>query len=83
MFNQLGIDFVQGYGLTETSPITHLNPVEAYIETSVGKKVPQVEVKIVNPDSDGERHHPYQGTHGHAGLLQQSRGYCGSQRMVG
>lgn len=53
MFNQLGIDFVQGYGLTETSPITHLNPVEAYIETSVGKKVPQVEVKIVNPDSDG------------------------------
>ncbi|HAP56557.1 MAG TPA: long-chain fatty acid--CoA ligase, partial [Sphaerochaeta sp.] len=53
MFNQLGIDFVQGYGLTETSPITHLNPVEAYIETSVGKKIPQVEVKIVNPDSDG------------------------------
>ncbi|MFA5698456.1 MAG: AMP-binding protein [Sphaerochaeta sp.] len=53
MFNQLGIDFVQGYGLTETSPITHLNPVEAYIETSVGKSVPQVEVKIVDPDSDG------------------------------
>lgn len=53
MFNQLGIDFVQGYGLTETSPITHLNPVEAYIETSVGKKVPQVEVRIVDPDSDG------------------------------
>jgi long-chain acyl-CoA synthetase len=53
MFNELGIDFVQGYGLTETSPITHLNPVEAYIETSVGKKVAQVEVKIVDPDSEG------------------------------
>ncbi len=53
MFNELGIDFVQGYGLTETSPITHLNPVEAYIESSVGKKVPQTEVKIVDPDSDG------------------------------
>ena len=53
MFNELGIDFVQGYGLTETSPITHLNPVEAYIETSVGKKIPQTEVKIVNPDSEG------------------------------
>ncbi|HPX28602.1 MAG TPA: AMP-binding protein [Sphaerochaeta sp.] len=53
LFNQLGIDFVQGYGLTETSPITHLNPVEAYIETSVGKNIPQVEVRIVDPDSDG------------------------------
>ena len=53
MFNELGIDFVQGYGLTETSPITHLNPVEAYNEASVGHFIPGVEVKIVNPDSDG------------------------------
>ncbi len=52
-FNQLGIDFVQGYGLTETSPITHLNPVEAYIETSVGKILPELEQKIVDPDKDG------------------------------
>ena len=53
MFNQLGIDFVQGYGLTETSPITHLNPIYAYIETSVGKSIPECQVKIVDPDSDG------------------------------
>ena len=53
MFNELGIDFVQGYGLTETSPITHLNPVEAYRETSVGKKIKECEVRIVDPDSDG------------------------------
>ena len=53
MFNELGIDFVQGYGLTETSPITHLNPVEAYIETSVGRKIPGCEVRIADPDSDG------------------------------
>jgi long-chain acyl-CoA synthetase len=53
MFNELGIDFVQGYGLTETSPITHLNPVEAYIESSVGKLIPGCEQKIVDPDSDG------------------------------
>lgn len=53
MFNELGIDFVQGYGLTETSPITHLNPVEGYIESSVGKLIPELEQKIVNPDSDG------------------------------
>ena len=53
MFNELGIDFVQGYGLTEASPITHVNPVEAYRITSVGKKFPMEEVKIIDADSDG------------------------------
>ena len=52
-FNELGVDFVQGYGLTETSPITHLNPTFAYKESSVGKAIAGVECKIVNPDSDG------------------------------
>ena len=52
-FNQLGIDFVVGYGLTETSPITHLNPIYAYEETSVGKAIPGVECKIVDPDLEG------------------------------
>jgi long-chain acyl-CoA synthetase len=51
LFNQLGIDFVQGYGLTETSPIITLNPIDAYIETSVGKIIPETEMKILNPDS--------------------------------
>ena len=53
MFNELGIDFVQGYGLTETSPITHLNPKDAYVEASVGKIIPNLEQKILNPDKDG------------------------------
>lgn len=52
-YNQLGIDFVQGYGLTETSPILTLNPVEAYIETSVGKLIPQVKMKVIDPDAEG------------------------------
>lgn len=51
LFNQLGIDFVQGYGLTETSPIVALNPTDAYVETSVGKILPQTEMKILDPDS--------------------------------
>ncbi|MFA5514185.1 MAG: AMP-binding protein [Sphaerochaetaceae bacterium] len=51
LFNQLGVDFVQGYGLTETSPIITLNPIDAYIETSVGKILPETEMKILNPDS--------------------------------
>lgn len=52
-FNQMGINFVQGYGLTETSPIVTLNPVEHYKESSVGKLIEQVKVKIVAPDEQG------------------------------
>jgi len=52
-YNQLGIDFVQGYGLTETSPIIAINPIEAYKETSVGRTCPGVEMKILNPDERG------------------------------
>jgi long-chain acyl-CoA synthetase len=53
LFNQLGIDFVQGYGLTETSPIITLNPVYAYKEASVGKILPQTTMKILDPDERG------------------------------
>ncbi len=52
-FNQLGINFVQGYGLTETSPITHLNPIYAFKVESVGKTIAMTECKIVDPDSEG------------------------------
>lgn len=52
-FNALGVDFVQGYGMTETSPILTLNPTYAYIESSVGKVIPGAELKIVDPDSEG------------------------------
>lgn len=53
MYHRLGIDFVQGYGMTETSPITHLNPKEAFVLESVGKNVEGIEQKIVDPDEDG------------------------------
>ncbi len=52
-YNELGIDFVQGYGLTETSPIITLNPVEHYKETSVGRVIPEVRVRILDPDERG------------------------------
>jgi long-chain acyl-CoA synthetase len=52
-YNQLGIDFVQGYGLTETSPIINLNPVQRYKETSVGRVVPWIDMKILDPDERG------------------------------
>lgn len=53
MYNQLGIDFVQGYGLTETSPIVCLNPTYAFNVNSVGKVIPSMECRIHEPDEDG------------------------------
>jgi long-chain acyl-CoA synthetase len=49
----LGIDFVQGYGLTETSPIITINPIEHYKETSVGRPCPHMDIQILNPDERG------------------------------
>ncbi len=53
MYHQLGLDFVQGYGMTETSPITHLDPIYAFRKASVGKNCAGIEQKIVDPDEDG------------------------------
>ncbi len=53
IYNELGIDFVQGYGLTETSPIAALNPVENFKIKSVGKIIPDVDVRIIDPDREG------------------------------
>ena len=53
MFQELGLDFLQGYGLTEASPVTHLNPSKAFRVESVGMLFPEQAVKVVDPDSDG------------------------------
>ncbi len=53
-YNEFGIDFIQGYGLTETSPIIALNPKEHFKIKSVGRFFsPHMEMKIVDKDEDG------------------------------
>jgi len=52
-YNELGIDFVQGYGLTETSPIIALNPVYAFKIESVGKNLRDVAFCVIDPDENG------------------------------
>ena len=53
-YNEFGIDFVQGYGLTETSPIIALNPKEHFKIESVGSYFhPYMEMKILAPDENG------------------------------
>lgn len=50
----IGIKFLQGYGLTETAPIAALTPDFNPSVGSVGKPVICAEVKIDNPNEDGE-----------------------------
>ncbi len=52
-FNDFGIVTVQGYGLTETSPVV-ISETEKYIRYgSIGKPILNVEAKIDNPNEEG------------------------------
>ncbi len=55
-FNLLGFTFIQGYGLTETSPVLTINPPENRKDASIGMAVPGAELKIVDADSRGIGH---------------------------
>ena len=52
-YMSMGINMVQGYGMTECSPIICLNPDYACKPASVGLPLPGTEVYIDDPDSDG------------------------------
>ena len=52
-FNMLGFDFLQGYGMTEASPVISVNRPENIEFGSVGPPIGNVEVRIGNPTSDG------------------------------
>ena len=50
---RLGLPILQGYGLTETSPIVSVNREKNPDNVSVGPPIPDMEVKIDHPDEDG------------------------------
>ena len=50
----IGILFLQGYGLTETAPISALTPDYKLNVGSAGKPIVQAEVKVDNPNENGE-----------------------------
>ena len=52
-FRILGFNLVQGYGLTEASPVISVESEENYRLSSIGKALPGIEAKIDNPDIDG------------------------------
>ena len=49
----LGFTFVQGYGLTETSPILTLNQLDNFKDDAAGIPLPGVELKINRPNEEG------------------------------
>ncbi|MFX1534927.1 MAG: long-chain fatty acid--CoA ligase [Promethearchaeota archaeon] len=72
-----GANVVEGYGLTETSPVTHTNPLTGGGKRacSIGFPLPDTDAKIFN-SSDGDEELP-QGEEGEIGLKgpQVFRGY--------
>jgi long-chain acyl-CoA synthetase len=52
-FYDLGIPVVNGYGLTEAGTVLSLNDLKPFRADTVGKPLPGVELRILNPNSEG------------------------------
>ena len=52
-YRLLGFHLVQGYGLTETSPVIAIGTKKYHKVGSIGKCVPSVEAKVVNANQEG------------------------------
>lgn len=52
-FRDLGMNFIQGYGLTECSPLAAVNRDIWFKDDAAGLPVPSVEIRIDQPMSDG------------------------------
>lgn len=50
----IGILFLQGYGLTETAPIAALTPEYKPVIGSAGKAIVGTDIKVENPNENGE-----------------------------
>lgn len=52
-FNAMGFTMIQGYGMTENSPIISVNKDRYYKPASVGLPMPGTEIKIIDVDENG------------------------------
>ncbi len=52
-FYDLGIPVANGYGLTEAGTAVTLNDLKPFRADTVGKPLPGMEVKVLNPDTEG------------------------------
>jgi 4-coumarate--CoA ligase len=51
---RVGCDVVQGYGMTELSPVTHSTPSGGFKPGSIGYTVSNTEVRVVDPGSGND-----------------------------
>ncbi len=52
-FYDLGVPVANGYGLTEAGTVLTLNDLKPFRSDTVGKPLPGVELRVLNPDSEG------------------------------
>ncbi len=52
-YRKLGLNLVQGYGLTETSPVIGIGNKKYHKVGSIGKTVPSVEAKVIDCNKEG------------------------------
>lgn len=48
---RIGCEVVQGYGMTEMSPVSHLTPIGGFKPGTCGVTVPNAECRIVSPET--------------------------------
>ena len=72
-----GAPVIEGYGLTEASPVTHVNLLGKPRPGSIGLPLPDTRVRVIDPD--GDPNHPRDVAPGEAGEMYVS----GPQVMLG
>ena len=67
---RIGCQVRQGYGMTETSPVTHAIPIEGDIDlSSIGLAIPNTECRLVDPETGADIEVPDAGTSAPGELL--------------
>ena len=53
LFRRMGIQVLQGYGLTECAPLVAGNRDKSFVDNAGGLPIPGIEIKILNSDQKG------------------------------
>ena len=52
-FSRLGLKVIEGYGLTECSPVVSINSVRSPRIGTIGRKIPNIEIRIAEANESG------------------------------